>query len=67
MLILHPQYIKDINGNESFVILPVSEFDDVMEEMEDLEDIELYDEAKKNDTGERIPVEEAFKMIEANR
>jgi hypothetical protein len=31
-----------------------------------LEDIRLYDEAKKNDTGERIPMDEAFKEIEAN-
>ena len=33
----------------------------------DIEDIKLYDEAKKNDTGERIPMEKAFKMIEAKR
>ena len=33
----------------------------------DIEDVRLYDEAKKNDTGERIPMKEAFKMIEAKR
>ena len=38
-----------------------------MEELDELEDIRLYDEAKKNDTGERIPAEEAFRMIEENR
>jgi hypothetical protein len=27
----------------------------------------LYDEEKKNDTGERIRMEEAFKIIEAKR
>ena len=54
MLTIHPQYIKDINGNKSLVILPVKEFNTLMEELEDLEDIKLYDEAKKNDTGERI-------------
>jgi hypothetical protein len=31
-----------------------------------MEGIRLYDEAKKNDTGERIPMEEAFRMIEAS-
>jgi len=67
MLTLHPQYIKDINGNKSMVILPATEFDIIMEELEDLEDLRLYDEAKRNDTGERIPMEEAFKMIEAKR
>ena len=54
MLTLHPQYIKDSNGNKSMVILPAQEFDTIMEELEELEDIKLYDEAKKNDTGERI-------------
>lgn len=67
MLTIHPQYIKDPNGNKSMVILPAKEFDTLMEELEELEDIRLYDEAKKNDTGERIPMAEAFKMIEEKR
>ena len=67
MLTVHPQYIKDTNGYKSLVILPAKEFDTLMEELEDIEDIKLYDEAKKNDTGERIPMEKAFKMIEAKR
>jgi hypothetical protein len=49
------------------VVLPAKEFDTMMEELEDMEDVQLYDEAKKNDTGERIPMEEAFKIIETNR
>ena len=67
MITLHPQYIKDADGNKSLVVLPASEFDVIMEELDDIEDVMLYDEAMKNDTGERIPAEEAFKMIEANR
>jgi PHD/YefM family antitoxin component YafN of YafNO toxin-antitoxin module len=67
MIMLHPQYIKDANGNKSMVILPAKEFDTLMEELEELEDIRLYDEAKKNDTGERIPMAEAFRMIEEKR
>ncbi|MBS1527887.1 MAG: hypothetical protein JST19_19740 [Bacteroidetes bacterium] len=63
---MHPQYIKDTAG-KNLVILPQHEFDDLMEELEELEDIRLYDEAKKHDTGERIPMEEAFKRIEENR
>jgi PHD/YefM family antitoxin component YafN of YafNO toxin-antitoxin module len=63
---IHPQYITDTAGKK-MVILPAKEFDTLMEELEDLEDVRLYDEAKKNDTGERIPTEEAFKMIEAKR
>ncbi|MDR6560084.1 MULTISPECIES: hypothetical protein [unclassified Arcicella] len=54
MLTVHPQYIKDANGKKSLVVLPAKEFDAIMEELEELEDIKLYDEAKKEDTGERI-------------
>jgi hypothetical protein len=67
MLLIHPQYIKDADGNKSLVVLPAKEFDTMMEELEELEDIRLYDDAKKNDTGERVPMDETFRMIEANR
>lgn len=67
MLSIHPQYIKDTNGNKSLVILSAKEFDALMEELDDIEDVRLYDEAMKEDDGERIPMAEAFKIIEANR
>ena len=67
MLAIHPQFIKDANGNKLFVILPAKDFESLMEELDDREDVHLYDEAIKNDTGERISMEEAFKMIEAKR
>jgi hypothetical protein len=54
MLTVHPQYIKDADGNKTLVVLPAKEFDTLIEMLEELEDIELYDEAKKEDTGERI-------------
>lgn len=66
MIAIHPQYIKDTAG-KNLVILPQKEFDDIIEELEDLEDVLLYDQAKREDTGERIPMEAAFKMIEAKR
>ncbi|SKC20870.1 hypothetical protein [Dyadobacter psychrophilus] len=53
MVDVHPQYINDTKGNKSLVVLPVQEFESLMEELEELEDIRLYDEAKKEDTGER--------------
>jgi hypothetical protein len=66
MIAIHPQYIKDTAG-KNLVVLAQKEFDTIMEELEDIEDVRLYDQAKKEDTGERIPMEEAFKMIEAKR
>lgn len=54
MIEVHPQYIKDTKGNKSMVVLSMQEFESLMEELEELEDIRLYDEAKKEDTGERM-------------
>ena len=67
MLTVHPQYIKGNNGKKSFVILPAKEFDTLLKSMEDIEDVRLYDKAKKEDDGHRIPMDEAFRMIEAKR
>ncbi len=65
MLTVHPQYIKDSEGNKSLVILPVQEFESLMEELEDMEDVKLYDEAKKEDTGERILFSDYIKSRKA--
>ena len=54
MLTVHPKYITDSAGKKISVILPMKDFKAIMEELEELEDIKLYDEAKKEDTGERI-------------
>ena len=54
MLTIHPQYIKDANGEKSLVVLTAQEFESLMEQLEEMEDIRLYDEAKTEDTGERI-------------
>jgi PHD/YefM family antitoxin component YafN of YafNO toxin-antitoxin module len=66
MLTVHPQYITDNKGKKISVVLPVKEFNTIMEELEELEDIRLYDEAKSSNESS-IPVDKAFKMIEAKR
>ena len=63
---LHLQYITDTAG-KNLVILTQDEFDALIEAAEDLADIRLYDELKKNDSGERIAIEDVFNMIEAER
>jgi len=60
-------YLEDNKGKKVAIVIPISQYNKMIEELEDLEDVRLYDEAKKNDTGERIPMEEAFKMIDAKR
>lgn len=61
MLTVHPQYITDEAGKKISVVLPMKDFKAIMEELEELEDIKLYDEAKKEDTGERILFSEYIK------
>ena len=64
MITVHPQFIMDANGEKSMVILPINEFDAIMEELEDMEDVRLYDEAQKDDDGERILFSEYIKNRE---
>lgn len=66
MLTIRPQYITDNAGKKISVVLPLEDFNAIMEELEELEDIKLYDEAKKSNEPS-IPIDEAFKMIEAKR
>ena len=62
---INPQYITDTAGKK-LVILPMKEFKTIMAELEDLEDIKLYDKAKASKEPS-VPIDDAFKMIEANR
>ncbi len=66
MLTVHPQYITDHAGKKISVVLPMKDFEAIMEELEELEDIKLYDEAKKSNEPS-IPINDAFKMIEGKR
>ena len=66
MKTIHPQYITDDTGKKISVVLPIEEYHTILEELEELEDIRLYDEVKGSDEPS-IPINEAFKMIEAKR
>ncbi|MBV6478257.1 MAG: hypothetical protein HGGPFJEG_01007 [Ignavibacteria bacterium] len=66
MTTINPQYIIDKKGNRVSVVIPVAEFEIIVEELEELEDIRLYDETKA-DNESSIPVDKAFEMIEAKR
>lgn len=61
------QFLTDKKGNKTAVLLPIKKYDKLLEQLEDLEDVRLYDEAKKNDDGCRISLDEAFKIIEEKR
>ncbi|MBK6477756.1 MAG: hypothetical protein IPK94_10805 [Saprospiraceae bacterium] len=66
MIAVNPKYIVDNEGKKISVILPIKDFKAIMEELDELEDIKLYDEAKKSNEPS-IPIDKAFKKIEAKR
>lgn len=63
MTTIRPQFITDSAGKK-LVVLTDAEFNHLMEEIENLEDVRLYDEVKKSDDGTRIPMEDVFKKID---
>ncbi|OYQ41537.1 hypothetical protein [Flavobacterium aurantiibacter] len=66
MLTVHPQYITDAHGNKISVVLPMKDFEAIMEELEELEDIKLYDKYKQANEPS-FPIDEAFTLIEKKR
>ena len=56
------QYIRSGN-KKTHVVMPLDIFNRLVKAAEDLEDIALYDEAKRNDDGFRIPHEIVTKTI----
>jgi len=45
--LVKPQYITDENGKKTSVILPVDEYERIVQELEDADDVKLYDEVKQ--------------------
>jgi PHD/YefM family antitoxin component YafN of YafNO toxin-antitoxin module len=64
------QYVVDENGKRVGVILPVEEYERLVEELEDAEDARAADEARReieSGADELIPWEQAKKEIEEER
>lgn len=47
MIAIQPQYITDHRGNKISAVLSTEEFRALLEGLEELEDIKLYDESKR--------------------
>ncbi len=61
---LRQQYIEDNQGHKIAIILPIGEYNKMIEQVEELEDIRLYDEVKaKNEKS--IPFDEYLKNRKA--
>ncbi|TAL67708.1 MAG: hypothetical protein EPN82_13740 [Bacteroidetes bacterium] len=56
------KFIVDENGNRTDVVLPIKDYEKLLNELEEIEEVKAYDNAKiKND--EVLPFEDAMKEI----
>lgn len=60
------EYITDTNGRKISVILPIEEYEQMMKQLEELEDIKAFDKAMKNES-EEISIHDTFREIESIR
>lgn len=60
------QYISDVEGKKLAVILPIQKYAKILEDLEELEDLRLYDEAKAEDEDEGILLTDYLKKRNIN-
>ena len=65
MVEIHPNYIVNENSERRSVILPYDEWKKILADMEELDDIRAYDDAKSNED-ETIPFEKAVEEIRSS-
>jgi PHD/YefM family antitoxin component YafN of YafNO toxin-antitoxin module len=46
MVAMHPEFLVDKNNERKAVVLPFAEWQQILDELEELEDIRAFDEAK---------------------
>lgn len=64
MTSLHPEFLLDDQNRKKAVVIPFSEWEKILEDLEELEDIRAYDEAKSQPS-DPIPFERAMDEIES--
>jgi hypothetical protein len=62
---LNPQYVVDTEHSTKAVMLSIEEWNQILEELEELEDIRSYDEAKAG-LQETVLFEEAVRQIQGD-
>ena len=62
MITVHPEYVVDKDKKPKSVLLPVSEWEQVMNDLEELDDIREYDKAKTH-SQDTISFDQAVREI----
>jgi hypothetical protein len=63
MLKIHEEYVIDVDGNKKAVVVPMSEWEKILDALEELDDIKAYDKAKSKPSNP-IPFEKAINEIQ---
>lgn len=63
---LRENFVVDAKGNRVGVFLPIKDYNKLLEELEELDDIKAYDKAMSRKL-EFVPLEQALKQIETSR
>jgi hypothetical protein len=63
MVAIHPEFLVDEQNERKAVVLPFAEWQMIVEELEELDDIRSYD-AAKSQPSDPMPFEDAVKKIE---
>lgn len=63
---LNESFVVDAKGKKVSVLLPIKDYQKLLEDLEELGDIKAYDNASKRKQ-EFIPLNQALKEIEATR
>lgn len=58
---ISPQFLVDDRGNKTSVLLSISDYEALMEEIDDVEDVRLFDQAIGEQNGESISLDEYIK------
>lgn len=61
------QFITDTNGKKVSAILPIKEYEMLLEQLDELACIKAYDKAKAKKNPQFVPLKEAIRQIEKNR
>lgn len=63
MVTVHPEYVVDEQQRRKAVLLPVAEWESILDELENLDDIRAYDAAKSGPQ-DTVPFEHAVREIQ---
>ena len=63
---MHKQYITNDRGKKVAVILPMEDYNKILDELDELKTVKAYDKAKSSKQ-EFIPAKEMFREVEKKR